>query len=286
MKILPIAISSPFKQNEYEAGKKILEARGHEFLSDAVIRKAPQTYLNGSDAERLSELESALNHQEADLIWAVRGGYGITRLLPDLSERQTGNGVIIGFSDVTSLTSHLWALNKQKSLHGPVLMKLPQEPPEVLDALDLIFKGQARQVKYPEFNAPLQAQPVSGIIIPANLSMFAELIGTSSMPNLRGSILMLEDTHEEPYQLDRMLTHLWVAGILTGVKAIIVGHLTQCGDQALNVFLERCGEFKIPCFTGFQMGHESPNWPLPIGVQAEIESKGGKACLNILEELF
>ena len=198
MKILPIAISSPFKQDEYEAGKKILKARGHEFISEAVIRKAPQTYLNGSDAERLSELESALNNQEADLIWAVRGGYGITRLLPDLSERQTGNGVIIGFSDVTSLTSHVWALHKQKSLHGPVMMKLPQEPKEVLDALDLIFKGQARQVEYPEFYAPLQAQAVSGTLMPANLSMFSELIGTSSMPNLKNTILMLEDIHEEP----------------------------------------------------------------------------------------
>lgn len=288
MKILPIAVSGPFEQDAYLAGKKILESRGHQFLCDAVIRKSPQSYLNGTDAERLLELENALNHTEADLIWGVRGGYGITRLLPEIPPNLpfSNRGIIVGISDVTALTSHLWAKYRRKSLHAPMLNRLKNEPPEVLNALDLILQGQARQVLYPIFSSPFEKRGLRGIFIPANLSMLVELLGTPSMPDLQGTILMLEDAHEEPYRLDRMLTHLWAAGALLGVKAIIVGHLTQCGEDPVAVFLERCNKFKIPCFTGFPTGHESPNWPVPVGVEAEIEVNGGRACLKILEELF
>ena len=288
MKILPIAISAAFKQADYLVGKKTLEDQGHEFLCDAVIGSATQSYLNGTDAERLQELEQVLSHPEADVIWAVRGGYGITRLLPKIQPNLpfSKGGIITGMSDVTALTSHVLAQYKRKSLHAPLIKPLSKEPPEVLEALNLIFKGQARQVAYPRFSSPFETGETRGILIPMNLSILVELLATPSMPNLNEGILILEDTHEQPYRLDRMLTHLWAAGVLTGVQAIIVGHLTECGDNPLDAFLERCTECKIPCFTGFPIGHESPNWPVPIGVQAKIEVSGGRACLKILEELF
>ncbi len=288
MRILPIAASSPFKVSEYEAGKKLVESRGYEFVRDASLRTASQSYLNGSDRERLQELEEALASTKADLIWAVRGGYGITRLLPGLPAIALAKAgpVVVGISDVTALTCHLWARFKRKSLHAPVLARINQEPPEVLAAIDLILKGQAHRVKYPVFTSPFEKGGLRGILIPVNLSMLTELIGTPSMPNLQDAILLLEDANEEPYRLDRMLTHLGAAGVLKGVRAIIVGHLTACGDNPEAVFLERCAEFKIPCFTGFPMGHESPNWPVPVGVKAEITVNGSKACLKILEELI
>ena len=101
------------------------------------------------------------------------------------------------------------------------------------------------------------------------------------MPDLSDCILILEEISEKAYQIDRMLTHLYAASVLKGVKAIIVGHLTECGHGSLEVFQERCEAFNVPCFTGFPMGHESPNWPVPMGLQAEIIVDGSKACLKI-----
>ncbi|MEI6805938.1 MAG: LD-carboxypeptidase [Myxococcaceae bacterium] len=282
MKILPLAISSPFKTDAYEAGKKILESRGYELIREPVLRTVLQSYLNGSDSERLEELQEAFC-SKADLIWAVRGGYGITRLLFDFS-CQSPTPLLLGFSDTTALMLHLWANFKHKSLHAPTIARLSQEPAEVLEALDLILKGQAVQVRYPEFDA-WSSNAFTGILIPVNLCMLTELIGTSSMPDFTDCILILEEIAEEDYQIDRMLTHLYAAGILKNVKAIIVGHLTECGTGSLEVFKERCEAFKIPCFTGFKMGHEAPNWPVPVGVIGEISVEGQKASLKILEEL-
>jgi muramoyltetrapeptide carboxypeptidase len=284
MKILPMALSSPFKQDAYEAGKKVLLSRGYEFAGEAVLRKSPSlgVDLNGTDTERLQEFQSFLA-SNADFVWAVRGGYGITRLLARAPE--LGEGLkpqVIGFSDTTALMLHLWAKFKQVSIHAPVITRMPSEPPEVLDALDLILKGRAREVVYPKFDPlSLAIQRVAGTCIPANLCMLTQLIGTSSMPDLAGCILILEDISERAYQIDRMLTHLYAAGVLKGVKALIVGHLTECGPGALEVFKERSEVFKVPCFTGFPMGHESPNWPVPMGMQAEIIIGGGKACFKI-----
>ncbi len=282
MKILPIAVSSRFEWSEYTSGMKRL---GHKFLADPELRSSGQAYLNGTDPERLAELSLALGHEEADVLWAVRGGYGLTRLLPQLT-RKPGQAVVAGFSDVTALLWHLWARYQKPGLHAPVLTKLANESEAVLAAIDLIFAGRSSEIGYPEFEAPVENGHIVGVLMPGNLAIITELVGTSSMPNLEGAILILEDIKEQPYKLDRMMTHLWAAGCLKGVAAVIVGYLTDCGEGSVDVIKNRCQDFGIPCFTGFPMGHESPNWPVPLGVPAEVTVQGGRANLKLLGELF
>ncbi len=285
MKILPVAVSSRFEWSEYLSGRNALESREHQFLADPELRQSGEAYLNGTDTERLAELSIALGHEEAQLLWAVRGGYGLTRLLPQLT-RKPGAGVVAGFSDVTAILWHLWAQYKKPGLHASVITKLANENAESLAALDLIFAGRARAVVYPEFQAPIEKGHIVGTLMPGNLAIIAELIGTRSMPSLEGAILILEDIKEQPYKIDRMMTHLWAAGCLKGVAAVVVGYLTDCGEGAVDVIKHRCQDFGILCFTGFSMGHESPNWPIPLGIQGEIRVQGSAASLKLLSELF
>jgi muramoyltetrapeptide carboxypeptidase len=267
------------------SGKKVLEARGHKLLAEPELRQSGEAYLNGSDPERLAELSQALGYEQAQLLWAVRGGYGLTRILPQLT-RKPGAALVAGFSDVTALLWHLWAQYKKSGLHAPVLTKLSGESEESLVALDLILAGRGKEVSYPEFTGPALTAPISGVLMPGNLAIIAELIGTSSMPSLEGAILILEDIKEQPYRLDRMMTHLWTAGCLKGVAAVLVGYLTDCGEGAVSVIENRCQDFGIPCFSGFAMGHESPNWPVPLGISGKITAQGGRANLKLLGELF
>ncbi|MES2504650.1 MAG: LD-carboxypeptidase [Myxococcota bacterium] len=286
MKILPMAVSSPFIAERYEAGAQVLKSRGHEFMFEPKARESVRGYLNGSDVERLAELTNALK-SKADLVWAVRGGYGLTRLLPDLDLSGVAKfPVAVGFSDTSALLMHLWSRYKAKSLHARCVEKLEAESDESLQALDLILAGQAKQIKYPKFDASIESGNLEGILLAANLAVLTALVGTESMPKLEGCILILEDVNEPVYKLDRMFTQLWASGALKGVVAIVVGYLTECGDRPEQVFLERCADLGIPCFTGFPMGHQSPNWPVPVGVQARIQTTEGSACLQILEELF
>jgi len=288
MKIFPFAASSRFDEAAAQAGVALLKEKGHEFLAEPKLREAPEPYLNGSDEGRLAELEQALA-SDADILWAARGGYGLTRLLTKLDaglrQHDSSLPVVVGMSDVTALLFHLWAKYKKPSLHAPMLTHIAEQPAEVLDALDIILMGRANEVPYPDLNFGPGAKAVKGTLMAGNLATIRELVGTPSMPSLSGCILVVEDIAEPAFRLDRLLTHLWNAGVLEGLRALVVGHLTKCGEGALEALTCRCDDFGIPCFTGFPTGHEVPCWPLPVGVQAEIQIGGQAACLKVLEPL-
>jgi muramoyltetrapeptide carboxypeptidase len=50
-------------------------------------------------------------------------------------------------------------------------------------------------------------------------------------PSRRGAVLFLEDVAERPYRLDRMLTHLRLAGKLSGVAAVVLGSFADCDGR-------------------------------------------------------
>ncbi|MBH1989123.1 MAG: LD-carboxypeptidase [Myxococcaceae bacterium] len=287
MKIIPFAVSSRFNEQQYEQGAQWLLQNRCEILSNPILRIGLETYLNGSDEERLRELQRACSEERADAIWAVRGGYGMTRLLPMLKDCEPV-APIVGFSDTTALMMHFWALHGLKSLHAPLITQLSEESAESSQALLLALNGQARDVAYPSLSLrkTYLKDRIRGTLLAANLSMLVELLGTRSMPSLCGTILVLEDVGEKPYRLDRMLTHLWAAGALKGIQAIVLGYLTDCGDEPFKVFEERCQSFEIPLLTGLPVGHEQPNWPVPIGVEAEIQLQSHRGTLKVLEEVF
>jgi muramoyltetrapeptide carboxypeptidase len=296
LRILPIAPSSPFNVEDYLAGVAQLRSQGHFVEDGDLIVQGPFSYLNGDDDTRLVKLQSALDSNDHDLIWAARGGYGLTRILPMVTvvnERRTP--LVVGLSDTSALLMHLWSHGRVKSLHASPLISIWRQPPGPTEALTQILSGRARDVVYPTFESlsPSHvAGKIEGTLLAANLCMLTHLIGTSSMPNLDGTILALEEIGERPYRLDRMLTQLLTSGSLVGVKAVLVGHLTQCGegspatDGALAVFKERLAAFGIPAFGPIPFGHEPPNWPLPFGVSASIEHRGDTFSLHVHEEIL
>jgi muramoyltetrapeptide carboxypeptidase len=181
---------------------------------------------------------------------------------------------------------------KIPSIHGTGIARLPKEPSETLDALIQILNGQATQINYPSLRALNDLPPpdLTGTLLACNLCVLTDIVGTASMPDLSGCILVLEEVNEQPYCIDRMLTQLYHSGSLKGVLAIIVGHLTSCVSikqptTAIDVFIERTKAFGIPLVGQIPVGHESPNWPIPIGVKARLESAHGHYQLRVLSEI-
>lgn len=293
LRVLPIAPSSPFDIHNAERGLDLLRVRSFEILRKPEVRAFDPHYLNGSDKDRLAELQTALADSSCDLIWMARGGYGLTRILPSLKLPQSKMPVIVGFSDITALHCHLWTHKKHKGIHAPHLNKLADENSESLGVLFSIFEGRARDINYPTL-LPLystNSEAVEGTLIVANLCVLATLIGTTSMPSLNGCILIIEEIGERPYRIDRMLTHLWHSGALKGVQAIIMGQYTSCEEAGgsvtpESVAIERCKHFDIPLFAGLPVGHDIPNWAIPFGTLARLKITNDGAELRILEELF
>jgi len=297
LQVFPVAPSGPFSKEQYETGIKIIEKMGLKIIKPIPFRHSEVSYLNGSDEERIGELNQAFKSDEKTILWVARGGYGVTRILAHLKiSRKKKLPVVLGFSDTTALMMHLWAKYKIKSIHATTITRLSRESKETLKALSLIFKGQADQIKYPSFQRyDKQKGDIQGILIPCNLCMLTQLIKTPSMPNLSNSILILEDTGEVPYKIDRMLTHLKGSGSLKSVKAIVLGYFTPVEEEKnkkaakealLDVLLREFEKMKIPVFGQIPVGHEFPNWPIPLGVKGQIKTKGKTTTLRILENIF
>jgi muramoyltetrapeptide carboxypeptidase len=116
-----------------------------------------------------------------------------------------------------------------------------------------------------------------GRLLGGNLSVLSRLIGTSFMPALEDAVLLLEDQGERPYRLDRMWTHLALAGVFARVKGIVLGRFTQCEEQdapysSAQVLRELAQATGLPCAAGFPIGHGDENEPVPLGVRVRLDA--------------
>jgi muramoyltetrapeptide carboxypeptidase len=279
-----IAPASGFERGAFEAGLALLRARYRPEYGDGLFER--HRYLAGADERRLAELHAALADPDIRAVFCVRGGYGATRLLPQLAPRAPEGPPkpLIGFSDITAL--HLWLqAHGRISIHGPVLAQLAKLPASTCARLFDLLES-------PRPAAPLtgSATYVGGVaegpLLGGNLSVFTRLLGTPYMPPLDGAVLLLEDQGERPYRLDRMWTHLELAGVFARVRGIVLGTFTACEEpgasytsgEVLRELAQRTG---LPCAAGFPIGHGDLNEPVPLGVRVRLEADGAR--LTFLE---
>ena len=114
-----------------------------------------------------------------------------------------------------------------------------------------------------------------GPLMGGNLSLICHLVGTPFLPSLNGCILFIEDRGEPLYRVDRMLTHLALAGQLKGIAALIGGDFVSCGNKsAIDGLLNNLvSDLKIPSTSGFPSGHGLKNLALPLGIPALLDSE-------------
>ena len=127
---------------------------------------------------------------------------------------------------------------------------------------------------------------VQGPLLGGNLEVFSRLLGTPFLPDLAGAILFIEDAGERPYRIDRLITHLDLAGVFGAVSAVIVGDFSGCKEPetlragsptAEQVLQERLGRLAIPVVLNAALGHGPRNFALPYGCLAELDTRHGTA---------
>jgi muramoyltetrapeptide carboxypeptidase len=279
-----IAPASGFERGAFEAGLALLSARYRAEYGAGLFER--QRYLAGSDARRLAELHAALADPGLRAVFCARGGYGATRLLTRLSTRvpEGGPKPLVGFSDITAL--HLWLqAHGRISIHGPVLTQLPRLTSTTCTRLFDLLES-ARPAPPLLGSATYVAGTAEGPLLGGNLSVFTRLLGTPFMPPLDGAVLLLEDQGERPYRLDRMWTHLQLAGVFARVRGIALGSFTGCEEPGASytsaeVLRELAASTGLPCAAGFPVGHGEVNEPVPLGVRVRLEAD--TARLTFLE---
>lgn len=175
----------------------------------------------GTDAQRASALNSSFRDPSIGAVWALRGGYGCTRLLPLLDGQalQAHPTWITGFSDITAL--HGWASGLGvASLHAPVASTLASTDASDVEALREVWRT----------GNPSSTQGLRRVV-GGNLSVLYALLGTPHMPPLNGRWLLLEDLDEYLYHLDRMFVAMAQAGVFEAVEGVMVGTFTDLKDN-------------------------------------------------------
>jgi muramoyltetrapeptide carboxypeptidase len=241
-------------------------------------------YLAGTDEQRLDDLNAAFRDPAVRAVIASRGGYGTQRIIDrvDVDAIRADPKVFLGYSDLTVLHSRLWREARLVSFYGPVATWTdtrtgPASVRSLRDALmttsDIVVTRDPA-----EPSAAVRVDGIaSGPLIGGNLTMIASDVGTGSLPDLAGAILIFEDVNEPPYRYDRMLTQLIRSGALDGLAGVAIGQLTDATGtpSAATVIAERLGTLGVPVLGGLRVGHGNGHLTVPIGAHATIDVRAG-----------
>ena len=277
-----MAPAGSFDRPSFEAGLKLLAHRYQPVYDEGIFDT--DRYLAGSDARRLAELAAALGDPRLRGVFCARGGYGVMRLLPRISFGAISPKPVVGFSDITALHLSLQAAG-WVSFHGPVLTQLGRQSKEVAERLFQVL--ESTELAPPLAGATtLVPGEAEGPLLGGNLSVLTRLLGTPYLPSLKGAVLMLEDVAERPYRLDRMWTHLGLAGVFRQVVGIALGEFAGCEEKdasytSADVLRSLAEETGLPCAAGFPVGHGEKNMTVPLGVRVRLDATRGR--LEFLE---
>jgi len=236
----------------------------------------------GTDAARLAQLQAAVADPDIHLIIALRGGYGISRLLPaiDFEAIAASGKIIVGFSDVTALHMALMAATGAPSYAGPMIagdFGAEQPVAYTLDDFWACLAGPTHTIRETVAGNPLL--DVSGTVWGGNLAMLGSLIGTPYFPQIDGGILWLEDIAEHPYRIERLLLQLMQAGVLARQQAVVLGDFSgyRLGPldngydfDAMLAYLR--ATLPLPVLTGLSFGHIPRRVTIPFGAQGRLQS--------------
>lgn len=282
-----VAPAGTVKPDALERGLALLRTWGYEVRLGEHVREQ-RRYCAGAPEERAADLEAMFRASDVDAVLCARGGYGTAQVLPLLDPEVLAAHpkLVCGYSDVSPLLGFLVERCGLVALHGPMVASDL--------AKGLTPRAAARLRAMLATPATAWSEPVSEVLVPGVaagrlaggcLSSLVALLGTPYAVETAGRVLLLEDVAERPYRIDRMLTHLRLAGKLDRVAAVVLGSFADCdgkedGDVAAAVFREFFASAPYPVVAGFPAGHLSENLPLALGLPVCVDT--GRGCMEAL----
>lgn len=283
-----IAPAGPASLDEDKA-VQWMRARGYTLRIFPGVREQ-DGYLAGSDEARLADLHAAFADKAVSAILCLRGGYGSPRLLDriDYELLRCNPKPFIGYSDITALHLAIQRYAGFVTFHGPMLnadlLGAKQAPTEA--SLFGMLRGQFKAgslLAHPVAHPLTTVEPgiARGPLLGGNLSMIAATLGTPYEIHTQGAILFIEDINEPLYRIDRLLTHLRLAGKLQPLHGVLVGDVAGVDSQALARLLKQTfAPLRIPVLAGWRSGHCDPNLTLPLGAMVTLDAGEQRLVLN------
>jgi muramoyltetrapeptide carboxypeptidase len=282
--------SAVFETMPVEVVREGLEALGLEVVLGRHFFDR-HGYFAGTDAARAEDLDRFFADPELRMIVAF-GGWGAARLLPrlDYAALQASPKVLLGYSDVTALLLAVHARTGLVTFHGPSPRhRFPADYLRrvAMDAEAVVYENPSEVeedflVQTRNRIRTLTPGRARGRLLGGNLTVLTAIMGSGYLPDWSGAILFLEDVNEEIYRVDRMLTELSLAGVLSQLGGFVFGQCSECppaggyGSLTLEQVLdEHVRPLGIPAWQGAMIGHVDAQFTLPIGVEVEIDAEAG-----------
>lgn len=258
-------------------------------------------YLAGGDRERAADLMEMFLDPAVRAVFSLRGGYGSGRILPllDFAAIRCNPKIFVGYSDITALHLAIHRLAGLVTFHGPMVAA------DLGGGLSAYSAGHLRRALFEPAPLGAMGKPpdapglvsvrggrASGRLVGGNLSLVVAGLGTPYAIETEGKILFLEDVGEEPYRIDRMLTHLRHSGRLGEAAGIVFGECAGCetsgarpaypgAPDVQEVVTRALAPLGVPALFGLTIGHGTHKATLPLGVRATLDADA--AVLTIEE---
>jgi muramoyltetrapeptide carboxypeptidase len=276
-----VAPGGAVKPDALERGVSALESMGFRVrLGDHVL--ARRRYCAGAPELRLADLMAMLDAPDVAAVLCARGGYGTSQLLPllDPASVVAHPKLIVGYSDVSPLLGWIVERCGVVALHGPMVATDLAKGLTEHAASRLVTLLATPDAAWREpITDVVRTGVATGRLVGGCLSSLVALLGTPYAVETEGAVLFLEDVAERPYRIDRMLTHLRLAGKLDHVAAVVLGSFAECdgpGDDAVaEVFRDFFTNAPFPVVAGFPAGHVSENLPLTLGLPVRVDADAG-----------
>ena len=277
----------------YVIATESLQALGFK-VREAPNLRARYGHFGGTARQRADDLHAMFADPGVHGILAVTGGSGGNRLLPQLDfELIRRNPKFIGgFSDLTALINAIHVSTGLITFHAPMgasewnAFSVDNFRAVVMQAEALLMRNPVEKedalVAKAGRTTTIRGGRASGPLVGGNLAVLSAMAGSAWWPRFEGAILLLEDTNEYIYRVDRMLSTLMLAGALDRLAGVVLGGFTNCGpgegfgtltlDEVFDDYFKDRG---VPVFSGASFGHIRKKWTLPIGAEAEIDADAG-----------
>ncbi|QLZ70420.1 LD-carboxypeptidase [Legionella sp. PC1000] len=269
-----VSPSSPLRLKSIDLSVHYLHEMGFKLRFGAHYQDE-ERFLAGSDVDRAQDMMSFFADPDIKAIICSRGGQGSQRLLPLLDYEIIAQNpkILVGFSDTTAL--QLGILKKTGLISYTGFTLTTALTPLIKETLLACLMNEPYRIVAGECVNP---GIIQGSLVGGNLSLITSLIGTPYQPDFRGKILLLEDVGTEPFNVDRMLSHLELASVFAQVSGIVFGTFEQCISKDPEegtideVITEWSTRFKVPCIKSFSYSHGEISCVLPLGGQISLNA--------------
>ena len=292
-----VAIVAPSGVLKFEAEviqktKLLLNRWGLEVVFGSQLQTKAHHFA-GTDAQRTSDFQLALDNPTVKAIWCARGGYGLLRIIDALNfeKFKTHPKWIVGYSDVTVLHNALNNLGYE-SLHGMMCINLTDDATAIEQSVETLKAGLFGTLKNYEVEGHSENRPgtATGLLVGGNLSLLTAGLGSSTQLDTKGKLVFIEEIGEYKYHIDRQLQSLKRAGYFKDCAGVIVGDMSQIktndpswGHSIEATILEVLNDTKVPVAFGFPAGHEFENRALYFGRNTRLEVTKSKTRVLFID---